>query len=95
MLKEKLNCSIKPIKVGGMMKVVPFKQYREGINDLIDLDTCPAHMQMDYRTRNKNVMDNHKLCKRCDGTGNELMSMFRRCIKCNGSGINTTEEPNQ
>ena len=26
-------------------------------------------------------------CKRCDGTGNELFSMYRRCSDCGGSGV--------
>ena len=26
------------------------------------------------------------LCKRCDGTGNELYSMFRLCSQCDGVG---------
>lgn len=27
-----------------------------------------------------------ELCERCDGTGNELFSMYRRCSDCHGEG---------
>lgn len=33
-----------------------------------------------------NVAAGHKLCARCDGCGNELYSMYRRCQDCGGSG---------
>jgi DnaJ-class molecular chaperone len=25
-------------------------------------------------------------CRRCEGTGNELLSLYRRCEACGGSG---------
>ena len=28
-----------------------------------------------------------KICSRCNGTGNELYSMFRCCIQCDGTGV--------
>jgi len=31
-------------------------------------------------------------CERCDGTGNELMFMYRRCQACGGDGISRGNE---
>ena len=31
-------------------------------------------------------------CRRCQGTGNELMFMYKRCEACNGSGIVKNKE---
>lgn len=31
-------------------------------------------------------------CKRCDGTGNELFSMYRRCSDCGGTGAAAVRE---
>lgn len=31
------------------------------------------------------------LCKRCDGTGNELFSMYRACEDCGGIGVMEVE----
>ena len=28
----------------------------------------------------------HELCDRCDGTGNQLYSMYQACEKCHGTG---------
>ena len=46
----------------------------------------PGHMRPDVRTRNENITQKRKLCDRCQGTGNELMSMYHKCTKCNGNG---------
>lgn len=70
----------------GDLDLVPFSEYREGKRNLIDLTTVPFHMQMDYKTRNKNIIDGWELCERCDGTGNELFSMYGQCQDCQGSG---------
>jgi len=53
---------------------------------LVDLNTVPDHMRMDYETRNENVREGRKLCGRCNGTGNEMFSMFRLCEECLGNG---------
>jgi len=53
---------------------------------LVDLNTTPAHMAGDYYKRNNNILNERKLCDRCQGTGNELYSMYRKCTACNGSG---------
>lgn len=53
---------------------------------LYDLDAIPFHMRGDYATRNKNVEAGNPLCTHCDGTGNELFSMYRECPVCKGSG---------
>lgn len=42
---------------------------------------------MDEMIRKENKEKGNKLCDRCDGTGNELYSMYRRCKACNGTGI--------
>lgn len=54
---------------------------------MIDLKKYPPHMRMDYERRNNNVKAGRKLCKRCDGTGNEFYSMYSKCLKCGGDGI--------
>ena len=55
--------------------------------EVVDLKKIPVHMQIDFHTRNENVSASKKLCKRCNGTGNELFSMFRLCTDCRGTGI--------
>ncbi len=42
--------------------------------------------------RDQNVKNNHTLCKRCSGTGNELFSMYRTCTDCGGTGRVTEED---
>ena len=69
------------------MKTVSFDEYKEGIQALIDLDTCSPRVASDYHTRNENLKEGKPLCSKCDGTGNQLMYMYSRCDKCNGSGI--------
>lgn len=51
----------------------------------------PVHTHMDIDTRNKNVDARKTLCKRCEGTGNELFSMYCKCKDCNGTGIKRKE----
>ena len=53
---------------------------------------------LDQRTRDVNVdrirtsLISQELCDRCDGTGNQLYSMYQACEKCNGTGtIKLTE----
>jgi hypothetical protein len=41
----------------------------------------------DYMVKRRNEEAGHTLCKHCEGTGNELYSMYRRCPKCGGDGI--------
>lgn len=73
------------------MKKVSFKTFlntkKFTKNVLIDLRTVPLTMRMDYQKRNENVEEGEILCPKCDGTGNELFSMFRRCSECGGTGI--------
>ena len=33
-----------------------------------------------------------KRCERCDGTGNELFSMYKECQACKGDGISRGNE---
>ena len=58
----------------------------EGSLCLVDIETVPFHMRMDYAKRNQNVESGNILCEHCCGTGNELFSMYRKCPKCNGIG---------
>lgn len=48
---------------------------------------CAPHQVMDYRTKEINEAGTDDLCPRCDGTGNELFSMYRECEACGGSGV--------
>jgi hypothetical protein len=41
----------------------------------------------DYAQQRQNREAGHALCARCNGTGNELLSMYRTCEECGGSGV--------
>lgn len=41
----------------------------------------------DNKNKQELISKGKKLCERCEGTGNELYSMYKKCIACNGSGI--------
>jgi len=71
-----------------MMKKVTFPEYlnRKDGQCLIDLDTCPSPVANDYYRRNQNIFNKRILCNECDGTGNELFSMYKACFKCKGTG---------
>ena len=75
---------------GGEMQTVAFNKWlklpKDQSNVFIDLDTVPSHMARDYANRNDNLAGKKKLCDRCDGTGNELFSMYRKCHLCDGKG---------
>jgi len=47
----------------------------------------------DELIRAQNIKRGKDLCSRCGGTGNELMSMWRRCEACGGSGIKDYNKP--
>jgi hypothetical protein len=51
------------------------------------------HQHGDIKTRNVNIDKGFTLCKRCDGTGNELFSCFKRCSDCGGSGQDRAADP--
>ena len=68
------------------MEIKSLDSYEDGELRLVDLETVPLHMQNDYYTRNENVMLGNELCTRCDGTGNELYSMYCKCGLCGGKG---------
>ncbi len=69
------------------MKVIKFDEIKNG-KELADMDTVPLHMKMDYERRNDNINKGFKLCQRCQGTGNQLYSMYQECKQCNGKGVN-------
>lgn len=52
--------------------------------------TDPTHLASDHRVESDNrsaaLIPEADRCKRCEGTGNELMFMYRRCAACWGSG---------
>ena len=72
------------------MKTVSFREFLELPDEspeiLIDINSVEPHMQGDYVKRNNNVKQGKLLCNRCDGTGNELFSMYKKCSECNGEG---------
>ena len=68
-----------------------FYDIKEHERCLVDLDTVPHHQRMDYTTRNENISKRKKLCRWCDGTGNELFSMYRQCPKCFIPGVRVEE----
>jgi len=53
----------------------------------IDPEKFPLHMRGDAITRNDNIDKGEELCDRCEGTGNELFSMYMKCHACNGTGV--------
>ncbi len=75
------------------MKTISYPEYMKGNDGIVDLDTAPFHMRMDYDTRNQNVTNGKELCERCEGTGNEFMSMYRKCTDCMGTGIANPKPP--
>lgn len=40
----------------------------------------------------RDLIPAHLRCKRCSGTGNELMFMYRRCQACGGDGFSQGNE---
>jgi len=71
------------------LKVIPWSEYCDGGEAkavLLDLDTVPRRIRMDFAIRNKNLAVGKSLCSRCNGTGNELFSCYRRCQDCDGTG---------
>jgi len=56
---------------------------------LKDPNKYPMHMRMDIVKRNSNITAGFELCDNCDGTGNELYSMYGKCPDCNGTGKKT------
>ena len=51
-----------------------------------NVEKYPPHMQGDYVKRNQNIDDGRVLCERCNGTGNEVYSMYQKCVNCRGMG---------
>ena len=52
----------------------------------------PTNMDDRARKQNEIFVEINKgfvLCSRCDGTGNELFWMYRRCSGCAGQGVLT------
>jgi DnaJ-class molecular chaperone len=57
------------------------------MNKKTEISKYPPHMQKDYVRRNKNIDDEKTLCGKCEGTGNELYSMYKKCTRCGGKGF--------
>lgn len=53
----------------------------------LDSSKIPFHMRVDNNIRNENIDAGKPLCEHCDGTGNELLSMYRSCPICKGTGV--------
>lgn len=53
---------------------------------------CPFYAVHDYIRLDDNKRLNKPLCDHCEGTGNELLSMYRKCPKCNGTGVQQTQD---
>ena len=71
---------------------VSFKYYTQGRETIIDLDTVPLPMRSDYALRNRLIEEGRRLCRKCDGTGNEIFAHYRRCSRCDGTGIEPKEK---
>ena len=54
--------------------------------DKWNVESFHLHMQGDARRHNDNIDKGRELCDRCEGTGNQLLSMYQACEKCGGSG---------
>ena len=52
-----------------------------------NLSEVPLHMRRDYVIRNRNIDEGKLLCTLCDGTGNQLFSMYQKCDNCEGKGF--------
>lgn len=46
-----------------------------------------GHRAPDEIQRRENERAGHTLCENCNGTGNEMYSMYRSCPECGGDGI--------
>lgn len=60
-------------------------------NKKIDPNRYPPRIRGDVIRTNDNIDKGNKLCKRCGGTGNELLSMYRKCAACEGTGVHNEE----
>jgi DnaJ-class molecular chaperone len=49
-------------------------------------------MLQDEITRMINIFRSNPICEKCTGTGNELLSMFRKCSDCGGDGVKKIRE---
>ena len=52
-----------------------------------DIRAMPFYMKPNHITRNANIRNGHKLCKRCGGTGNVNIVTYKSCPDCCGTGI--------
>lgn len=44
-------------------------------------------LEQDEDRREANVKSGKPLCPRCDGTGNEFLTVYKECMLCGGSGV--------
>ena len=68
------------------LETISIEEYKQGIEALIDLNTCPIRIRSDYVRRNANVLAGKKLCKRWDRAGDELLDWDRRGFTRGGTG---------
>ncbi len=45
-----------------------------------------GHRAPDFYRRDQNKAAGREFCGRCEGTGNELFSMYQECEECEGRG---------
>lgn len=72
------------------IKIVSWEGYcssKDNFDALLDLDTVPLIIRGDYAVRNKNLAVFKALCTRCNGTGNEMFTHYRKCQHCHGTGV--------
>ena len=50
-----------------------------------------AGIHADNVIRDLNIEQGKELCHYCDGTGNELYSMYKCCSVCGGNGVEPKE----
>lgn len=70
-------------------------EHEDRKKELTDLSKIPPHMRSDYVTRNENIKAKKMLCDKCDGTGNQLLSMYQKCTDCNGTGAVDNGQPKE
>lgn len=55
-------------------------------------ETPTDHMWVDRKQAKDNQAAGRAICGRCNGTGNELYSMYRKCRACGGDGVSRGNE---
>ena len=59
---------------------------KRDLYELWETDGYPLHIQRDMENHNDNFSEGMELCEKCEGTGNQLYSMYQKCDVCLGKG---------